>query len=121
MVWGGICSKGKTKLRIVEKGAKINSVYYIENILKPFLAEDIPRLYPKNDYIFHQNSAPITAHSRLKLYELLKQLDRRVLYFDTDSVIYTCGPYEQSLRCGSNFGDLADEIAGNYGPGARSY
>jgi hypothetical protein len=61
MVWGGICSKGKTKLRIVEKGAKINSVYYIENILKPFLAEDIPRLYPKNDYIFHQDSAP--AHS----------------------------------------------------------
>jgi hypothetical protein len=50
MVWGGICSKGKTKLRIVEKGAKINSVFYIENILKPFLAKDILRLYPKNDY-----------------------------------------------------------------------
>ena len=29
-----------------------------------------------------------TAHARLKLYSVLEQLDRRVLYFDTDSVIY---------------------------------
>jgi hypothetical protein len=61
----------------------------------------------------------VTAHARLKLFELLEQLGRRVLYFDTDSVIYTCGPCEQPLRCGSNLGDLADEIVGNYGPGAR--
>jgi hypothetical protein len=70
MVWGGICSKRKTKLRIVEKGAKINSVYFIENILKPLLAEDIPRLYPKNDYIFHQDSAP--AHLSKMTIKFLK-------------------------------------------------
>ena len=29
-----------------------------------------------------------TAHARLKLYSVLEQLDRRVLYFDTDSVMY---------------------------------
>ena len=28
-----------------------------------------------------------TAHARLKLYSVLKQLDRRVLYFDMDSVV----------------------------------
>ena len=30
-----------------------------------------------------------TAHARLKLYGVLEQLDRRVLYFDTDSIMYT--------------------------------
>jgi hypothetical protein len=29
-----------------------------------------------------------TAHGRLKLYGVLEQLNRRVLYFDTDAVIY---------------------------------
>jgi hypothetical protein len=61
----------------------------------------------------------VTAHARLKLFELLEQLGRRVLYFDTDSVIYTCGSCEQPLKCGSNLRDLADEIVGNYGSGAR--
>ncbi len=37
MVWGGVSSKGKTTLRFVEPGAKINSTYYIKNILQPFL------------------------------------------------------------------------------------
>ena len=42
MVWGG-----KTTLRFVQSGAKINSNYYINNILQPFLQRDIPRLFPK--------------------------------------------------------------------------
>ena len=41
-----------------------------------------------------------TAHARLKLYSVLKQLDRRVLYFDTDSVIYVSkdGEWEPTNR-----------------------
>jgi hypothetical protein len=77
MVWGGIYSKGKTKQRIVKKGTKINSVYYIENILKPFLAEDIPRLYPKSDYIFHQDSAP--AHSLKMTIKFLKDIKIKLI------------------------------------------
>ncbi|CAF4404639.1 unnamed protein product, partial [Rotaria magnacalcarata] len=47
MVWGGvsISSHGKTTLRFVEPGAKINSNYYINNILKSFLRRDVPRLF----------------------------------------------------------------------------
>jgi histone-lysine N-methyltransferase SETMAR len=61
MVWGGISSKGKTSLRFVQPGAKINSQYYITKILKPFLSHDLPRLYPESEKIkpvFHQDSAP---------------------------------------------------------------
>ena len=61
MALGGISSKGKTTLRFVELGAKINSDYYISKILKPFLSRDVPQLFPKNGKgqpIFHQDSAP---------------------------------------------------------------
>ena len=56
MVWGGISAKGKTSHRFVKPNAKINSDYYINNILKPFLQRDVPRLFPqteKNRPIFH--------------------------------------------------------------------
>jgi hypothetical protein len=58
---GGVSSKGKTTLRFVVPGAKVNSNYYVNKILKPFLTRDIPRLFPKEErtnWIFHQDSAP---------------------------------------------------------------
>ena len=55
-----------------------------------------------------------TCFARLKLYELLDTLQRRVLYYDTDSVIYTTGPGEQSLPVGDYLGDLTDELDGGY-------
>ncbi|CAF1967222.1 unnamed protein product [Rotaria magnacalcarata] len=61
MLWAGISSYGKTSLRFVKPGVKINSDYYINNILKPFLSRDVPRLFSnkkKNKLIFHQDSAP---------------------------------------------------------------
>ena len=61
MVWGGVSSKGKTTLRFVAPGTKVNSNYYITKVLKPFLARDVPHLFPKKHRIkwyFHQDSAP---------------------------------------------------------------
>jgi len=61
MVWAGISSHGKTSICFVKPGAKINSDYYINKILKPFLSHDIPRLFPNNQkkkLIFHHDSAP---------------------------------------------------------------
>ena len=69
MVWAGISAKGKTKLYFIEPGAKINSDYYINNVLKKFLARDAPRLYPDGDFIFHQDSAP--SHASKKTQEFL--------------------------------------------------
>ena len=53
-----------------------------------------------------------TARARLKLYSILEQLDRRVLYFDTDSVIYVSKDGEWEPPTGSYLGDLTDELDG---------
>ncbi|GBL98890.1 hypothetical protein AVEN_165716-1 [Araneus ventricosus] len=52
MVWMGISANGVIKPRFVQPGAKINSVYYIQKILKPFLKDDYCRLYPNGDAVF---------------------------------------------------------------------
>ena len=58
MVWAGVSYNGKTSLHFVDPGAKINSEYYCNNVLKKFLARDARRLYPKGDFLFHHDSAP---------------------------------------------------------------
>lgn len=58
MVWAGISMNGKTKLRFVTQGVKINSEHYQKNIMKPFIEEDLIRLYPNGDGILQQDSAP---------------------------------------------------------------
>ena len=55
-----------------------------------------------------------TAHARLKLYSVFEQLDRRVLYFDTDSVIYVSKDGEWEPPTGSYLGDLTDELEGGH-------
>ena len=52
-----------------------------------------------------------TCHARLKLYQALERLGERVLYFDTDSVIYleeTPTQFQPTL--GSYLGDFASEL-----------
>lgn len=55
-----------------------------------------------------------TAHARLKLYGVLEQLDRRVLYFDTDSIIYVSKEGDWEPSTGSYLGELTDELDGNH-------
>ena len=56
-----------------------------------------------------------TAYARLKLYDLLDLLQERVLYYDTDSVIYVHEPGKPDPPLGNYLGDLADEMdAGDY-------
>ena len=58
------------------------------------------------------------THARLKLYELLDILQERVMYQDTDSVIYhddsseACKKIESMM--GKNLGELTDEIKSKY-------
>ncbi|GBM14645.1 hypothetical protein AVEN_210291-1 [Araneus ventricosus] len=61
MVWMGISANGVTKLRFVQPGAKINSEYYTQKVLRPFLKDDYCRLYSNGDAVSHQNSAPSHA------------------------------------------------------------
>jgi len=59
-----------------------------------------------------------TGYARLELYRYLEQLDRRVLYFDTDSVIFTWRPGQWKPPLGSFLGDMTCELSKPYGPGS---
>ncbi|XP_055390586.1 uncharacterized protein LOC129619368 [Condylostylus longicornis] len=55
-------------------------------------------------------AAYTTTQARLKLYSYLEKLQERVLYYDTDSVVYISrkGNYEPSV--GNFIGDMTDEL-----------
>ena len=53
-----------------------------------------------------------TAHACLMLYSIWEQLDWSVLYFDTDSIIYTSKEGEWKPPTGSYLGELLDELDG---------
>ncbi|XP_051172370.1 uncharacterized protein LOC127288773 [Leptopilina boulardi] len=65
-------------------------------------------------------AAYTTTQARLKLYNYLHKLDRRVLYYDTDSCIYvnSGNPTEYIPPVGSLLGDLTDEVEKDYGAGS---
>ena len=54
-----------------------------------------------------------TCHARLKLYESLELLEKQVLYYDTDSVIYKCRPGLPSIVIGDMLGEWKDELDGD--------
>ena len=51
-----------------------------------------------------------TCHARLKLYSYLEQLQQRVLYFDTDSVIYTTRSDQPRIPLGDYLGEMTNEL-----------
>ena len=51
-----------------------------------------------------------TSHARLRLLKLLRQLNDRVLYFDTDSIIYIQRPGDWEPPTGSCLGDWDDQL-----------
>ena len=55
-----------------------------------------------------------TAYARLKLYDLLDQLQERILYYDTDSVVFVHEPDKPEPPLGDYLGDLTDELDGDY-------
>lgn len=54
-------------------------------------------------------AAYTTAQARLKLYEYLEQLGKRVLYCDTDSIVFTTKGDEPEPSTGDYLGDLTNE------------
>ena len=61
-------------------------------------------------------AAYVTAQARLHLYETLKILQKRCLYFDTDSVIFTAKNNEYIPETGIFLGELTNEISTNEEP-----
>ena len=65
------------------------------------------------------NAAYTTAHARLKLYSYIERLEDRVLYFDTDSVIYVHRDDRWNPTIGNFLGDMTDELEKPYGAGSH--
>jgi hypothetical protein len=82
------------------------------------LNEDLVRLDFQHtaDFIPESNStniflaAFVTSHARMRLYALLELLGDRVLYYDTDSVLFVERPGQPSPPLGDFLGDLTSEI-----------
>lgn len=62
-------------------------------------------------------AAFVTAHGRTVLYKYLDILQKFVLYFDTDSVIYLERYNTPKITIGDLLGDMTNELA-SYGPNA---
>lgn len=55
-----------------------------------------------------------TSLARLKLYDALDTVKERVLYYDTDSVIYRWQPGQVKLPLGRYLGEFTDELEGGH-------
>ena len=64
----------------------------------------------ENDKVNIVIAAFTTAYARLKLYDLLDLLQERVLYYDTDSVVYVHEPSKPDPPLGDYLGELTDEL-----------
>ena len=76
--------------------------------------KNIGEFAEQNDKVNVVIAAFTTAYARLKLYDLLDLLQERVLYYDTDSVIYVHEPGKPEPPLGNYLGDLTDELNGDY-------
>ena len=55
-------------------------------------------------------AAMTTCHARLKLYREIARLGDRVLYFDTDSIVFISRPGEYEPKLGEFLGEFTDEL-----------
>ncbi|KAH3785862.1 hypothetical protein DPMN_163957 [Dreissena polymorpha] len=74
MAWDGVSDSGKTGIRLINKGTKVNINFYINKVLKPFIRYDVPKLFPEGlkSMVFHQESA--LSHTSKHTLQFLKKL-----------------------------------------------
>lgn len=72
------------------------------------MREECTQMQPNVNVVL---AAYTTAQARMHLYAYLDKLQERCLYYDTDSVIYTCKDDENILPLGDHLGELTDELA----------
>jgi hypothetical protein len=63
------------------------------------------------NHVNYLHAAHVTSYGRLKLLEYLRKLDRRMIYCDTDSTIFTG---ESPFECGNELGQMKLEAKGEH-------
>ena len=81
------------------------------------ILEVVYKQHPENDQPNPKTNIFIacftTCHARLKLYSYLHRLQHQVLYYDTDSVIYTWKEGQPPIETGDFLGEMTDELDGD--------
>ena len=91
----------------------------LDNINFQFINDDMVQMTYNFKDQFVDNSKNInvyiacftTSHARLMLYNKLDYLNEKVLYFDTDSIIYA-DDSTKNIETGDMLGDMTDELSG---------
>ena len=69
-------------------------------------------------------SSFVTTYARLHLYSFMDKIVKngfdRLLYFDTDSILYIKRPNDSDVPTGDFLGDLTNEITSNYGSDSKA-
>jgi hypothetical protein len=94
----------------------LNKQYEVKDLMFP--TDEVALIYFQDKESMHWGSNQtnvviasfVTCQARLKLYEELEKLDRRVLYFDTDSIIYKKIPGAYEPKLGDFLGEFTNEI-----------
>ena len=74
MLWAGMTSRIKTSPHSIDRKSKMNTYYYVDNALKPFLRKDLPWLFQgeEKNIILHQDSA--SSHTARYTLNFLKKM-----------------------------------------------
>ena len=91
----------------------------LDNINFQFINDDMVQMtYNFKDQFFDNSKNTniyiacfTTSHARLMLYNKLDYLKEKVLYFDTDSIIYVDDD-TKNIKTGDMLGDMTDELSG---------
>lgn len=65
---------------------------------------------PESNFTSVAIASYVTAQARLYLYSFMEQLQDRLIYCDTDSVIYSESTTDKKLPTGDFLGQLTDEL-----------
>ena len=111
----------KKTLFIKDIKTLMNTLTDPSKVLKDFhiMNDDVIQVEYKNTEDFEQQSfntnvviaAFCTSWARLKLWSVMERLGNRVLYHDTDSIIYSVKEGEYNPPLGSYLGQLTDELS----------
>ena len=91
----------------------------LDNINFQFINDDMVQMTYnfKDQFVHYSKNTNVyiacftTSHARLMLYNKRDYLNEKVLYFDTDSIIYV-DDGTKNVKTGDMLGDMADELSG---------
>ena len=102
---------------IANPAVEINDATFINEDVAYVTWEYLEESAVDTNFINPVLSAHVTAEARLVLYSYLEKLKDRILYCDTDSIIYIENPGDEPIETGPFLGQMGDEMDA-YGEGA---